>query len=87
MTRDYLAGPVARKEIDLALRLNFEHSDVRRLVPVLIEGDVSDYKDTFLGGYHIYDARGESFTPDHIREIANLLLGISRNPYERGGRR
>lgn len=86
LTPDYLSGPVASKEIDLALRLNFGHSDTRRLVPVLIEGNVVDYKNTFLGGYHIYEAQGESFTREQIRDIANLLLGISRNPYDRGWR-
>lgn len=81
LTPDYLSGPIARPEVDLALREQFQDSNGRRLVPILIEGEINDYKHTFLGGYHIFDARGSQFTSEQITSIASLLLGISRNPY------
>ena len=82
LTPDYREGPIARQEIDLALRRTFHASLERRLVPVLIAGTIQEYEGTFLGGYQIYDARGEHCTPEHINDIAGLLLATSRNPYE-----
>ena len=81
LTRDYREGPVARQEVDLALRHSFGQEGTRRLVPVLIDGSIEDYKDTFLGNYHIYQVRANDFTEDQIADIASLLLGTSRNPY------
>ena len=78
-SKDYLEGPIARPELDQALRLHYS-DDSRLIVPVLIQGARSDYKGHFLGGFHIVDALGE-IDDDKIDEIARLALRISRSPY------
>ena len=82
LTTDYREGPVAREEFGLALRQTFGESSTKRVVPVLIEGSIEDYEDTFIGNYQIYDARGDAFSQEQIKDIASLLLGTSRNQYK-----
>jgi hypothetical protein len=80
LTTDYLCGPIARPELDQALRTHY-HTRTKRVVPLLIEGNFGDYQSHFLNGFHIVDARG-GISESKLEEIASLCLGIARNPYQ-----
>ena len=59
LSNDYLNGPIARPELDLAMREHFAESN-KRIVPVLIEGEPGNYTNHFIGGFHMVRAQGES---------------------------
>lgn len=80
LTQDYLEGPVAKEECHQAWRLLKKGK--KRLVPVLVEGDVSDYDETFLGNYNLIRAQ-EGLTPEIIEKIVHWALDISENPYDK----
>lgn len=80
LTKDYLDGPISRPELDQALRTHFQKRS-KRIVPLLFEGEFEDYDNHFLGGFHIVDVRTR-LTKSKFDEIANLCLGLTRNPYE-----
>ena len=80
LTKDYLAGPISRPELDQALRVYYQER-TKRVVPLLLEGKFEDYHSHFLGGFHIVDMR-KGLTTSRFDEVANLCLGLTRNPYE-----
>lgn len=80
LTPAYLEGPVCKPELDLALRQTLRDGN-KRIVPILVKGKVTDYDDTFLGGYHILDVTS-GVTADTLQDIASLALGVSRNRFE-----
>ena len=80
LSRDYLSGPIAKPELDQALRDHYHNTD-KRVIPVLVEGTPDDYLDHFIGGLDMVQAQG-GITQEVISEIAFRALGLSRNPYE-----
>ncbi len=80
LTADYLQGPIARPELDQALRQTLTQGD-RRIVPVLAEGSPAQYQDHFIGGFHMILAQ-EGLSTELLEQLAYMCLGVSRNPYE-----
>lgn len=79
LTQDYLDGPIAKPELDQALREYYADKD-KKIIPVLVEGTVKDYQHHFLGGIHIVEAL-DGITAEIIDNVAHLALGVNRNPY------
>lgn len=79
LSKDYLNGPISKPELEQALRKNF--TDNIKIIPVLIEGDFTDYKNHFIGNYQILDAR-TGLNNELIDTIYQMVFDISRNPYE-----
>jgi len=80
LTNDYLNGPISRPELDQALRAYYQKRS-KRVVPLLIEGGFDNYENHFIGGFHIVDVR-KGLGKIRFEDIANLCLGLTRNPYE-----
>ena len=80
LTAEYLNGPIARPELDLALREHYSDKS-KRIIPLLVEGDLEDFKGHFLGGFNIVVAQ-DGIDSALIDQIARFALGVSRNPYE-----
>ena len=80
LTPDYLQGPIARPELDQALRQTLGQQN-KRIVPILVEGSPKDYENHFIGGFQMVILK-EGLSPNIVKNIAYMCLGISRNPYE-----
>ena len=80
LSNDYLEGPIAKPELDQALREHFHDTD-KRIIPVLVEGKPPDYRDHFLGGFDMVQAQ-DGITSETIQQVAYRALGLSRNQYE-----
>lgn len=80
LTNDYLDGPIARPELDAALRGHFQDRQ-KRIIPILVEGEPKDYNSHFIGGFHMVQAQ-DGMDNSKIEEIAYLALELSRNPYK-----
>lgn len=82
LSPDYLDGPFSKPELDLALRQYYtSDGSSKRIIPLLVDGQMRDYENHFVGGLNIVDARGCEWET-LVEEIACLALGISRNPFE-----
>ncbi len=78
LTQDYRDGPIAKEEFSLAFR---QVKKGKVICPVLVDGEISEYDDSFIGNYNIINATG-GITDEKVEEIANSILGISKNPFE-----
>jgi hypothetical protein len=79
LTKEYLEGPVTKPELDMALRQHYSNTN-KKIIPILIEGNIKDYENTWLGGFHIIKI-SNNINSEEIDMLANLALGISKNPY------
>jgi len=80
LTRDYLEGPVSKQEFHQAFRQAVSERQ-KKIIPVLLEGSISDYNDTFLDNYNFIQAI-QGIDDEHVQRIANWAQGISENEFE-----
>lgn len=81
LTKDYLQGPVSKEEFQQAWRQCFKDKATKRIVPVLVEGAVEDYTDTFIGNHNILQAQ-DGLSEKVIQKIAHWAADIPENIFE-----